>query len=572
MSEVRLVLRDAARDLSGNCHGGTADHVIAALSAEPETIEELDKAMERFCRRSEGRGFLSWFNRGIDDEPCDAGLVIVDLAARLIACESSYSSPASYGSVPYHNGRCATDLDVHYHLPDDWTILHEVSCWQSRAEELRRQRLSQPPFDARAVLYGRPLLEFIAAACFERFRQAAPSTADAENAKENETEDEDRYRDPNYDVIREIHGNWLMTPRDDLHGQSTRDVVFAKQHFLSLDMQDRENQWTFQGSCPPTLDCESHAYRVAGIGTHEWVNYYYLLRHLLWSCHDQVMAKAAETTGWQMLSPGDFLSSEVPRLQRVRDDWLDTPNRDLSGRTPRAVNDDERRRMPQAMLGHDAIIDDDCPLCQMMADHLGPMFWHLDGCNMDDEFAFSHFRTHEEWEEQQREFEEMSRHFDAKRETEQELAIKDLDGRYEHPEMVWRRSFSARESGDEPLELRLFAVGAKLAEIIADLKRPPEDRPLIEALKRDFANLREVSRSADLSLAAALIEPVVECFCETLAEVSAAHDDLAERASDLDGRLRRFAEPPSYTDDDDHDFPFDGGESFDDDNDLDIPF
>ncbi|MGH7137062.1 MAG: hypothetical protein ACREHD_15080, partial [Pirellulales bacterium] len=103
MSEVRLVLRDAARDLSGTCHGSTADRVVAALSAEPETIEELDKAMERFCKRTEtdGRGFLPWFGGGINDEPYDAGLVIVDLAARLIACESSYSSPGMYGSVLY---------------------------------------------------------------------------------------------------------------------------------------------------------------------------------------------------------------------------------------------------------------------------------------------------------------------------------------------------------------------------------------------------------------------------------------------------------------------------------------
>ncbi|MGH7137540.1 MAG: hypothetical protein ACREHD_17480, partial [Pirellulales bacterium] len=216
---------------------------------------------------------------------------------------------------------------------------------------------------------------------------------------------------------------------------------------------------------------------------------------------------------------------------------------------------------------HDAMIDADCPMCQMMADSLGLMFWHLDGCNMDDEFAFSYFRTREEWEEQQREFAEMSRHFDAKRETEKELAIESPEGGYAHPDTVWRQSFSARESGDEPLELRLFAVGSHLAEIIADLKRPPEDRPLIEALKRHFANLREVARSTDLSLAAALIEPVVERFCETLAEVSAAHPDLARRSGVLDSRLRRFCEPPREAEDDGD--AFGGDDSFDDD---DIPF
>ena len=566
MSEVRLVLRDAARDLSGTCHGSTADHVFAALSAEPETIEELDRALERFCQRRDDKSFFAWFRAGLDEEPYDAGLVIVDLAARLIAYESTYSSPLRSGTVQYHDGHSATELDVGFHLPDDWTLLSEVLCWQSRAEELRRQRLSEPPLDTRAVLYGRPLVHFIAAACFERFGQAATENAPQAAAESDADEDSDRYHDPDYDTIREIHSRWLMTPRDELQGQSPRDVLFAKQDFLSWDMQDRETQWSFQERCPPTLDRASHAYRFAGIGTHEWVNYYYLLRHLLWSCHDQVREQAAKRADWPMLSPGDFFTSEVPRLEGVREEWLDTPSRDLSGRTPREVNDDERRRMPAAMSGHDAMIDDDCPLCQMMADGLGLMFWHLDGCNMDDEFAFSHFRTREEWEEQQREFEEMSRHFGAKQETEKELAIENPGGGYEHPDMVWQRSFVADSDG-EPLELRLFSVGSHLAEIIADLKRPPEDRPLIEALKRDFGNLREVARSGELSHAAALLEPVVERFCETLAEVVTSHPDLARRTATLESRLRRFAEPPSESDDE---RPSDaGGEFFDDD---DIPF
>jgi hypothetical protein len=54
MSYVRLVVRDAKRDLSGDCH------------------------------------------------------VVIDLAARLVAYESSYSSPSMRGQVHYHGGRCAT--------------------------------------------------------------------------------------------------------------------------------------------------------------------------------------------------------------------------------------------------------------------------------------------------------------------------------------------------------------------------------------------------------------------------------------------------------------------------------
>src|SRR5258707_15445737 len=115
MSEVKLVLRDSRRDISGTWHGSMADRVIAALAAEPETIEELDTALARFHHPDE-RGFFCSFRSGIDEEPYDAALVIVDLAARLIACESTYTSPSRNGSVADHDGRCATDVHVSFQL------------------------------------------------------------------------------------------------------------------------------------------------------------------------------------------------------------------------------------------------------------------------------------------------------------------------------------------------------------------------------------------------------------------------------------------------------------------------
>ena len=40
--------------------------------------------------------------------------------------------------------------------------------------------------------------------------------------------------------------------------------------------------------------------------------------------------------------------------------------------------------------GHgEAMVSNDCPLCQMAAEFSGPMFWHLDGCNNDNDFPFS---------------------------------------------------------------------------------------------------------------------------------------------------------------------------------------
>lgn len=48
MGAVRLTIIDADRAINGTLHGGVADCVVAALSAEPETIEELEEATARF--------------------------------------------------------------------------------------------------------------------------------------------------------------------------------------------------------------------------------------------------------------------------------------------------------------------------------------------------------------------------------------------------------------------------------------------------------------------------------------------------------------------------------------------
>src|SRR5687768_3962710 len=111
MSEVKLVLRDATRDISSTCHGGKAQRWVAALSADPMTIEELEAALDRF-EAPESRGHLSYFRSGLDDKPWDAGLVVIDLAARLVVVDSSYFSPSPTGSVYYHNGRQCTDIEV----------------------------------------------------------------------------------------------------------------------------------------------------------------------------------------------------------------------------------------------------------------------------------------------------------------------------------------------------------------------------------------------------------------------------------------------------------------------------
>jgi hypothetical protein len=66
----------------------------------------------------------------------------------------------------------------------------------------------------------------------------------------------------------------------------------------------------------------------------------------------------------------------------------------------------------------------------------------------------------------------------------------------------------------------------------------------LDQLSRDFGNLREVCHSPDAATGAALSEPVLACFCDTLASVAAVRADLARKCDDLSDRLRHFLDPP----------------------------
>jgi hypothetical protein len=66
MSEVKLTIKDRESTIHGTIHGSCADRVIAALSAEPETIAELEDAVERFDKRVDDRKLFASFHAGED--------------------------------------------------------------------------------------------------------------------------------------------------------------------------------------------------------------------------------------------------------------------------------------------------------------------------------------------------------------------------------------------------------------------------------------------------------------------------------------------------------------------------
>ncbi len=463
MSEMRIVIRDGEREIEADRHGSFAEYVVAALSADPETIEELDAALERFVERN-GESFFCDFAPAAEYAYHDAGLLVVDLAARMVVCDSTYLAASREGSVAYQDGKSATDFEVNYHLSEDWLLTDDSTDWEALAEDRRRERLLDPPLDARAVLYGAPLLEFIAQNCLDAFRDQGPA------AKPD-------YEDPGYrrecDLIRGIHVSWLMTPREGLRGRTPRQVMFSRGLFLDDELEDRALQWSRTDRCPTGLNPESAAYRFAGFGTHERVVYYDLVRELLWCCRRNV-GERLDGFSAAVLAVEEFVPGEIRRLAEFRDQWLAAPFSDCGGRTAASIIHNERARIPEAETGEEAMIDDDCPLCQMQAEMPGPVFWHLDGSHMDDDFAFSlSHETVEEWEQERREWEDFNRRFAAREAVIKRLRVKfpgDGDS-WVNPDILWNMSFSTLHCSGEPLPMRLFAIGSPR------FLEPPSDSP-----------------------------------------------------------------------------------------------
>lgn len=405
MSEIKINLTDVQRTLTGTVHGSTAERLVASLTTEPETIAELLTALQRFekCDLDD----YSYFQQRseIDEEPWDAGIVVIDLAGRIVASESTYSYFGPSGSVVYHNGHEATDIGIPYRLSEDWLCVDSIEEYKWICQERREQRASNPPLDARAVLFGRPLLEWMVRAVGEQQATLVPLVEQfRENClKENpnnNTLSDTGCREPYEQISKElvaIHSNWLLTAREDLRGMTPREILFEKQDFIDSDLESRARQWSLQGEGPPCIPVASQAYRFAGFGTHEWVIYYDLVRHLLWA----IVQYSDFAMDAFMTLPG--FENEIARLEELKTDWLEQPQEDFSHRTPAVLIDNERRRLPIALTAEEMIIDPDCPACQMMAQDTlegGPGFWHLDGSHMEDEFAFSWVRTPKEWEEE----------------------------------------------------------------------------------------------------------------------------------------------------------------------------
>lgn len=347
MSFLQLEVTDRNRSYRGACSARFAERVFAALAAEPETLDELAQALERFIPSDRITHRLDqWLN---DDPRTLPGAlavpdsrILLDLPGRVLAKDLQGWDLYRVGSVYYD---AEERILLPYDVPSDWTLLNGCQDYQ---DTCRRQRAVRPtPLDTRPILYG----EFIPFLVEHPLRSLS-SEAEART--------------------REIHLEWMTTPRLDLAGKTPSDVLHARHREIDQDRFNQEEYWSRFGKAPPALSPESAAYRHAAYGSQENIVYYDLLRYLI--------RLALQRADQRIAFPR---ASEIDYLREAQETWLTTfdPECEL---VPHDYLDAERSRLPFLREFHMHV---GCAACEAWQETT-PSFVFFDDLHMDPHPAF----------------------------------------------------------------------------------------------------------------------------------------------------------------------------------------
>ncbi|MFM2093480.1 MAG: hypothetical protein RIS70_604 [Planctomycetota bacterium] len=494
MTEVVFVnVRDAARAIHARISREAWEHLQAALAADPETIEELTRAMSRFRLGSSSEpGPLETATPGENWDRQDP-TAVVDLAARLVAVDERVGevSRSDYVEISGEIRGKQRTVVLDYKLSPDWQLNSTLSGWAEQAKERRAKRTAPSIANDRAVLYGE-LVRFLVEHQHDPAIQAA----------------EDR--------VAALHAAWLTTPREDLGGRTPREALIREIDRIERDIETRSRQWSYFGECPVGVEPSSAAYRNGPPGRHEFVMYYDLVRYLL--------GKLLEC---REVPDNQPTADEIQRLTRLQIEWMQTPIEDFGGRTPFNVIDDERRRIPPIAGSDEACIDPNCPICRMMADgSFGPTFWYLDGSHIDDEFVFSCSSTESDWESVRYSWASLPSSLGS------DLAS--TEGSLPPKSRVWQYSQMNEKLIQEippqqRMTLILFGIGGHMAELAEDARQDNDAKGNVMKLLDHFEDLRGAIRDRMHWLSRSLIE---QC-CDVLEGLASLRPGWAEKCWDL---------------------------------------
>lgn len=336
-----------------------AELLVAATAADPETWRDMREALGRWMPLEQAETFFDSWAWGELDRT-DGSWLWLDLAGRRLECSEPEALFHGECAAVYHDQSGPTSILLSYCVPPYWTIDG-----------------SQPgdlSADVREVLYGE-LVSFIV----ERSHEAIwgpDGLLVARQIGERSLEDWLASRDGR-DAMRSVHVDWLDESRLDLVGFSPRQILGLYRAFIERDIRNQQHYWTMRLEQPPGVRRDSRAYRTAPFGSHETVLYHRLVRLLVTACWDELLAHG---------EPVRDKAELESYLRQIQQEWTNTPDETLLGKTPAYLIDRERARLPVAVSGEEMMIDCNCPVCQMMADSQIPGFWYLDDADLEDYF------------------------------------------------------------------------------------------------------------------------------------------------------------------------------------------
>lgn len=459
--------------------------------------------------------------------------VVIDLVRRRIITGPGMEPigrDQAFAMVVEESGEQHWPLSVH--LPPWWEMLEQTdpsAMDRDRETPLVVRRVN------REVLFGAAMVEDLAGRILDIVK--------SDEWRSKGASEQARVR---HDFTVRVHRDWLMTPRQDLGGLIPRQMLHGAVRWHDRVEWAQRLRFEDQGEIIAVPTGVS-GYDEAPMGREEICMYFDLCRELIGA-------------GWEWCVGQGIELQDVPRRQwrehelvafltGVKNEWLMSPFE--GGSPPRFIIECSRRRVPRGagvaiagMTEREAEqhgIDCDCPICNMMADGMfGTAFVGIDGhhLELDDEFAFSLHETREEWEEQQREFAQMSADFNRKQ------AEREARGETEPDPFVsaWSGHISDDPlPGDPQGHLKLAFL---LAEVVGILQSAGASHEDLRELNESFSAFCSCDR-AGLPACGTQLK-------EQLEGIAHRHPELVSRVADLQSRIDEQIRSPAC----DNDLPF----------------
>ncbi len=441
------------------------------------------------------------------------------------------------------------------HLPPWW----ELDQKRDAVDVLhRREQGFRVPRADRQLLYGRPLIEDLASRIIgmalagrtANLKMPQP-VADADDlAVGGDCEREDLRTW--YALTVEVHRAWLMTPRDDLSGGRPRDLLHGAHDWSDAVTAGQRRRFD-SGAELVALPEDVLGFADAPLGSQELIVYFDLCRELIQAGWQWIAAQAEAAQ--------DKRDELIVHLQQIRDEWLARPYEDDA--PPQFIIECSRRRVPRgagvAIQGMDQCEppqhlgagDCDCPVCNLLDSGMfGTSFTWLDGhhLELDDEFAFSMFEKHEDWEEQSQVWREMSDECDEDKECDEcDDCDEDDEGgearesTAEHPMRTSQQldefaSAWSNPMSDEPLpgdRHGYMRLAFRLSEVIAELESIGAPHTHIARLNRAFRGFFESDLTSSVAARGS--------FKESLEQVADHYPHLLPKLCDLQSQVDELA-------------------------------